>query len=130
VAGPFGLLDACPQIGPQRDCGWSVSTAFNTLGCVPGQETTFGCGACMPGTGGICAGDPMMRVCAGNQPCTAAAALVSNDDACGLCSRATFTCPSNGVYTVMTGAFGGGSFACEPPPPPPPPPPAADAGAL
>jgi hypothetical protein len=140
--GPFGLLDACPLVGPQRDCGWTVSPTFNAIGCVPGQQTTLACGDACGGTlGGACTGDPMMRVCAGSQPCTAATALVTNDDACGsLCSSASFTCPSDGVYTVMTGGFGNQAFTCEPasaPPPPvvvPPPPvepplPASDAGA-
>ena len=68
AAGPFGLLDPCPVLGAQRDCGWSLSPEFSQLGCTPGQLTTFGCQGC--GTGGSCLGDPMLRVCAGTEPCT------------------------------------------------------------
>jgi hypothetical protein len=70
----------------------------------------------------------MIRVCAGSAPCTAAAALVTNDDSCSRCPEATFTCPSDGVYTVLTGSFGGGPFVCEPGSAPPPLPSKPDAG--
>lgn len=63
---------------------------------------------CQP-TYGACTGDPVMRVCAGTQPCTAAMALApasgSYDDQCGTCPSAYVACPSSGMIHVMTGDF-------------------------
>jgi hypothetical protein len=70
----------------------------------------------------------MLRVCAGNQPCFAREALSINDDACSLCSQVSFTCPSDGVFTVLTGAYDNGPFVCEPAGAAPAP--SADAGAF
>ncbi|HEU4577481.1 MAG TPA: lysyl oxidase family protein [Polyangiaceae bacterium] len=123
---PIGLLEPCTLFGPQRDCGWTVNPAFSEGGCVPGQQVTLGCGGCT--TGGTCEGDTMLRVCAGSQPCFAREALSINDDACSLCSQVSFTCPSDGVFTVLTGAYDNGPFVCEPAGAAPAP--SADAGAF
>lgn len=71
---------------------------------------------------GMCAGDPMLRVCPGDVPCTDLTALASNDDSCRpedggptrLCSRVEFTCPSIGRYTILSGAYrAGGAYECH-----------------
>ena len=36
---------------------------------------------CMPPLG-VCAGDPMLRVCPGDRPCMRAAQIAANDDSC------------------------------------------------
>jgi hypothetical protein len=111
---PVGLTTPCTQFGPQRDCGWTVSPEFSKGGCTPGEQVTLGCGGCAT-PGGVCEGDPMMRVCAGAQPCFANQSLTFNDDACSVCSQVTFTCPTDGSFTVMTGAFDNRPYVCEPP---------------
>jgi hypothetical protein len=100
-----------PQ-GPNRDCGWRPGV---TLSCLPGRATMVGCtnGA---GTGslcvpmyGMCTGDPVIRVCPGTEPCTAATALQATagnlDDHCGTCPSAYVTCPSSGQIHVLTGDY-------------------------
>lgn len=65
---------------------------------------------CQPAYG-VCTGDPVMRVCAGTQPCasTSTSLLVpasgSFDDACGTCPSAYITCPTSGQIYVMTGDY-------------------------
>ncbi len=109
------LLDPCPSSvsqGPARNCGWRRGV---TLSCLANRATMVGCtdgtGAgslCQPSYG-ACMGDPVMRVCPGTEPCTAAAALMpasgSFDDACGTCPSAYVTCPSSGQIHVMTGDY-------------------------
>jgi len=120
---PIGLTTPCSLFGPQRDCGWTVSPELGKGGCTPGEQVTLGCGGCT--TSGVCEGDPMLRVCAGAEPCFANQALAFNDDACSLCPELSFTCPSDGNFTVMTGAYANLPFACRPLGPSP-----ADAGAF
>ena len=105
--------DACPADtdGTARDCGWVVDRA---LSCAPGSRVTLGCNAACGA--GMCAGNPALRVCAGDGPCTHAAAVAENDDACGTsCPSVTFTCPLfRNRYTVMTGGSRAGSaYQCQ-----------------
>jgi hypothetical protein len=88
-------------IGPKRECGWQRAM---TATCTPGSRVIVSCGAeC---GGGRRTGDPMMRVCPGNEPCRFTQAN-SNDD-CGeeddnaLGARVQFNCPAGGRYTVLT----------------------------
>lgn len=111
IGAALSLLSPCSLTGEERDCGWTLSPEFSSLGCPPGQVTTVGCGC---STGGVCGGDTLLRVCAGSQPCSFTQALMTNDDACGRCSEGSFVCPSDGVYTVMTGAYAGGEVVCQP----------------
>jgi hypothetical protein len=108
VASP---LDACTGlvVGTQRECGWTRSMSAN---CTPGAQVRVGCGAeCGLGTR---TGDPMMRVCAGDDVCRSPG-LGSNDD----CRQGgnsqgaavTFRCPAAGRYTVFTGPAASGRNA-------------------
>ncbi|MFO0607091.1 MAG: lysyl oxidase family protein [Polyangiales bacterium] len=113
---------ACPGAteGLNRNCGWMVEGSPRT--CTPGARVVIGCNqGCSPAIG-VCAGDPMLRVCPGNIPCTDLTAIASNDDSCPpadggptrLCSRVEFTCPSIGRYTILSGSFrAGGAYECH-----------------
>jgi len=107
--------------GLDRDCGWTVEGAVRT--CTPGARVQIGCNAgCSPPIG-LCAGDPMLRICAGDRPCMRADQIAANDDSCPggdggpdthLCSNVGFTCPSGGRYTILSGAFrAGGAYECH-----------------
>jgi hypothetical protein len=102
---PGDVLGACPSGagGPERDCGWQFASGFEGATCTPGTTLSVGCGEC--GGGGTCSGDPVLRVCDGAGPCLASQALALVDDTCGFCPQTTFTCPTSGVYSVLTGAF-------------------------
>jgi hypothetical protein len=106
--------DACPTevTGAARECGWLVDRG---TACTPGTTMTVGCNAmCTPAIGS-CAGNPVLRVCGGDGPCTHAQALAESDDACGgMCPQTTFVCPLRGRVTVMTGASrAGGAYECR-----------------
>lgn len=109
------LTDPCaagvPQ-GPDRNCGWRAGVPFS---CSPGRATMVGCSGaegvgslCQPSYG-ACVGDPVMRVCPGTTPCSAAMALTptagSFDDQCAACPSAYVTCPSSGQILVLTGDY-------------------------
>jgi Lysyl oxidase len=107
--------------GIERDCGWTVEGAVRT--CSPGATVQIGCNAgCAPPIG-VCVGDPMLRICAGDGPCMRGAQLAANDDSCPggdggpdthLCSRVTFVCPTVARYTILSGAFrAGGAYECH-----------------
>ncbi|MDB4930587.1 MAG: Lysyl oxidase [Myxococcaceae bacterium] len=108
--------------GLDRDCGWTVEGVPRT--CTPGARVNIGCNAgCVPPIG-VCAGDPMLRICAGDRPCMRGDQLAANDDSCAggvdggpdthLCSNVTFTCPAGGRYTILSGAFrAGGAYECH-----------------
>ena len=105
--------DACPADadGAARDCGWVVDRA---LSCTPGTRVTVGCNAACGA--GSCAGNPVVRVCAGDGPCTHAGAVAENDDACGAqCPSVSFMCPLfRNRYTVMTGGSrAGAAYECR-----------------
>ncbi len=66
--------------GTGRNCGWQVEGPPRT--CTPGARVEVGCHqGCMPPLG-LCAGDPMIRICPGGTPCQDLTALTANDDAC------------------------------------------------
>lgn len=107
--------------GLDRDCGWTTEGAPRS--CTPGARVQVGCNAgCSPAIG-VCAGDPMLRICPGDRPCMRGAQLAANDDSCPggdggpdthLCSNVTFTCPASGRYTILSGAFrAGGAYECH-----------------
>jgi hypothetical protein len=105
--------------GTGRNCGWQVEGTPRS--CAPGTRVEVGCHqGCMPPLG-VCAGDPMIRICAGSAPCPDLTAVATNDDACPgdggptrLCSLVAFTCPSIGRYTILTGAYrAGGAYECH-----------------
>jgi hypothetical protein len=105
--------DACgaDADGAERDCGWTIDRA---LTCTPGTRVTVGCNASCGA--GSCAGNPVIRVCAGDGPCRHSAALAENDDACGnSCPSVSFMCPPfRNRYTVMTGGSrAGGAYECR-----------------
>ena len=88
----------CTEVtcGPERDCGW-IRAAVTP--CTPGISMSLGCGCGL----GASTGDPMIRVCAGDHAvCDSGTALAFNDDTCGVSPEATFTCPPEGVVTVLT----------------------------
>ncbi|WP_437680023.1 lysyl oxidase family protein [Sorangium sp. So ce131] len=112
--GPAAPLEPCGfgGQGPERDCGWSIAPGFEAATCTPGEPLVVGCGC----SGGVCAGDPMIRICDGAAAsgCTEAEAVTSVDDACNVCPEARIVCPESGVYTVLIGAWDGFSpFTCE-----------------
>jgi hypothetical protein len=108
-----GPTEPCNLFGEERDCGWSLPPEA-VQPCTAGEAVVVGCQGCQ--TGGTCAGDPVMRICAGTEPCTFDAAIATSDDSnCTLCPEVAFECPAEGVYAVLTGAFvGGDPFVCEP----------------
>jgi hypothetical protein len=126
--GPDGGLPSDPTLacggadeGLDRDCGWTAEGALRT--CTPGARVQIGCNAgCSPPIG-VCAGDPMLRICPGDRPCMRDAQIAANDDSCPggdggpdthLCSNVTFTCPAGGRYTILSGAFrAGGAYECH-----------------
>jgi len=129
------LTDACPAgtEGVDRNCGWTRSYDGT---CEPGAMVSVGCSAlCGHGS---CTGDTVMRVCetALGVNCGNGLEFAQNDDSgcgtgdCGMggdcCSRAQFTCPGTGTYTVWTGGFQAAAtdatcnVAPEAPPPPVP----------
>ncbi|MBL8605537.1 MAG: hypothetical protein JNK72_26635 [Myxococcales bacterium] len=110
-----GFMTACGSTvtqGPNRNCGWTFGMTFT---CLPNRATMVGCSGsagvgslCQPSYG-VCTGDPVMRVCPGTAPCSAASALAvlsgNADDQCGTCPSAYVTCPSSGQIYVMTGDY-------------------------
>ena len=70
---------------------------------------------------GVCAGDPMLRICPGSTPCQDLTAIASNDDSSPgdggptrLCSMTSFTCPASGRYTILSGSYrAGGAYECH-----------------
>ncbi|MCC7538400.1 MAG: hypothetical protein IT379_19405, partial [Deltaproteobacteria bacterium] len=96
--------------GPSRDCGWTSfqpdGTTTSSFDCTPGAMVTVGCGATSCDTA-ACEGDPVMRVCAGDEPCVARYALAQDDD-CGArnyCPSTTLTCPDGGKILVLTAPY-------------------------
>jgi hypothetical protein len=91
-----------------RECGWKLDS---TRTCTPGSRVSAGCGTeCGLGTTD---GDPMLRVCEGDGPCTWPG-LGTNDDCTpsrndlpgrvNFGARVNFLCPPSGRYTVLTGS--------------------------
>jgi hypothetical protein len=100
------VTDPCTQTGPGRNCGWNIDENYVGVSCEPGTSLSASC--C------DCEGDTVIRACEGETSCTAGSALGNNDDGCDLCSALNFTCPESGVFTLLTGAFGGGeTYTCN-----------------
>ncbi len=103
--------------GPDRSCGWTREGVHT---CTAGAMVQVGCdAACGVGS---CTGDTVLRICEGDRNCGGRFVLAGNDDAsCGApacgraggdcCSNVTFTCPTSGQYTVLTGAYMPGTAA-------------------
>lgn len=109
---------AASEQGAHRDCGWDAEPAARR--CAPGANVTVGCDAVCGAPLGFCAGDTMLRVCAGEAPCDDLHALATNDDACepdgnrNSCSRVRFVCPASGAYRVLAGAYrAGAAYTCR-----------------
>ena len=88
-----------------------------TATCTPGTRMTVSCGNECSGLA-TRTGDPIMRVCSGDEPCRSPG-LGQNDDCPGnqnnRGSRVDFTCPASGRYTVLTSAATTGTQAtCMP----------------
>lgn len=119
-----GITRSCGSLsnsdGLQAECGWRLATRYTctpsttiTVGCTSGAivDAGFTCG----GRVGSCSGDPMIRVCAGSTECSNAGRIPAlgagsgtgfgEDDGCGLCPIARFTCPSSGSITVYERGF-------------------------
>jgi hypothetical protein len=109
---PLAPCDLSPDaLGEYRDCGWELDGSRT---CNPGEPVAVGCAAqCQLGS---CEGDPVLRVCEGeDNACPAVRALGNADNACGgQCPVVNFTCPQSGRYTVLRGASEPeGAYACE-----------------
>lgn len=97
-----------PFYGPDRFCAWRPAGTFE---CTPGAEVAVGCtGANASGVAGlqglgVCAGDPVLRVCAGPAPCDSDRALASVDDTAGPCPGARVRCPASGRVTALEGDY-------------------------
>ncbi|MFO0624223.1 MAG: hypothetical protein U0325_01285 [Polyangiales bacterium] len=118
---PLNITTACTATSTTsaNDCGFRVAATYT---CTPGSTVTFGCtggsdaGVC-GFTGGACAGDPVLRICAGTTTtgCTFAGrvtpqnagvgTVTADDDACGLCPWVRIACPSAGSVTVFSRAY-------------------------
>lgn len=99
------------EFGIFRDCGFDVAPQFQGATCTPGELVNVTCGcADTP----VCGGDPILRACAGDEPCRSSATLNASDDACGACPAVSFTCPQSGLYTVLSGPYASNqSFTCD-----------------
>lgn len=102
--------------GLDRNCDWTLG--LDNVECFPGFDYYVGCNAaCDPEVGVQCGGDPMLRVCKGENACTGFIAIEQNDDACGrnnVCPTARFTCPPSGRISALTAPYDWGSDArCE-----------------
>jgi Lysyl oxidase len=107
--------DVCPTgiSGTTRDCGWNVDRTTN---CTAGEMITLGCNAACSPSLGDCVGNPILRVCAGDGPCTHQYAVAELADACGAsCRSLTFRCPASpSRFTVLTsGMRAGEPYTCH-----------------
>jgi hypothetical protein len=93
-------------LGPE--CGWLGEGVGQ---CTPGTVVTVAAGAPWPGTCtgrlGDIRGDRVLRVCDQAKGCTRADYLAEADqDGCGgIAPSATFVCPADGEYSVMSAPY-------------------------
>ncbi|NVJ21218.1 MULTISPECIES: ADYC domain-containing protein [Myxococcus] len=98
--------------GPERSCGFTVAGQGI---CSPNALVTVSSGECA-GTQGSCTGRPILRVCSGEKPCEfertgylgTDVGSAGPDLQCSLtssCPSVRFTCPSSGIFTVLTGPY-------------------------
>jgi lysyl oxidase len=95
------------SFGDGIECGWEFMPGQTGLPCVPGEQVYLRCT--------FCDGGYLPRACPGLEACSAAASLpyysigtfnsaCSSDDVCDSTSECTdfpFTCPANGLYTLL-----------------------------
>ena len=105
----FAPLEPCPPVenrlqgqGSLRECGWSRAPLPGDGTCNPGEFLWLECGGC--------SAVPMLRLCAGDEICSAAAARVHGyfpvepGPLPEPCSSLQGVCPENGRYNVMIAA--------------------------
>ncbi len=115
---PTAIVRACTtrRVGAERDCGWRTPGSFM---CTPGRMMLVGCAPPLGGGGGelcpspggvmfgICSGNPVLRVCAGVNPCLYAQSLVPTagdlDNHCNQCPVVRVVCPPEGRITTLGG---------------------------
>lgn len=96
------------QYGVTRNCGWTIR---NVGKCTPKTEVRVAAQDSLcrggPSALGSSEGNAMIRVCSGTQGCDYPNKtwLGQNDNACGYEPSVSFTCPYEGTFTVMTGAY-------------------------
>lgn len=125
---PYDLGAPCDGVlqreGLKRACGW---TRVEVGQCQQGNIVQLGCtGAAGCGGLGSCEGDPMLRVCEGDDgQCLRSNALAESNNACETdCPYVAFDCPVSGTYTVWTAPhLDAEAYTCdlartEGPPPP------------
>jgi len=111
--------------GLTAECGWRYGTSYT---CTPGTTVTIGCtgttaadAAVCSSRLGSCSGDPMIRACAGSNACSNPGRLAPlagitsspEDDTCGTCPLALYTCPRAGQITVYVRSYNtNGVFTC------------------
>ncbi len=109
VQGTTASLSSCflRGTGPERSCGFTVEGQGV---CTPRTTVTLSSGGCSTEPGS-CTGKPVVRVCAGEEPCEYMdrGYLGTGEYAClSTCPTVKFTCPSSGTYTVLAGPYSTG----------------------
>lgn len=105
---PMFLPCAAGGVGLGAECGW-LGEGVGT--CTPGATVTVAAGAPLSGTCtgkvGDISGDRVLRVCKDPAGCTRAERLAEADrNPCGgIAPSATFTCPADGRYSVMSAPY-------------------------
>jgi hypothetical protein len=110
----------------QLECGWTRYEPAELGSCTPGESVVVACS--------ICNNLPVLRLCEGPRPCSALGALdvttgdlyrdgagptpcttTASDCVNGLCVTSSFTCPSSGVYTLLShpGSYGESISDCR-----------------
>lgn len=97
------VTDPCPTTayGAYRDCGWEPAGTFS---CTPGAAILAGCDFDCRGD---CTGDPVLRLCDGEDPaCIGYDALAAADNGVcgGYCPSVESTCPASGSVAALVGA--------------------------
>jgi Lysyl oxidase len=113
---PDGVDDHSSE-GTHRECGWTL--AAEMIPCVPDSPVNVGCSSAPSCGDAACDGDPMIRVCDGDEEagnCAFAAALSSSDDTSGSrcpCAQGV-TCPDSGMLRVYSAPSRvGQSYECN-----------------
>jgi len=107
----FNPVDPCPPVenplqglGTYRECGWLPGALPGDGTCNPGELVLLDCGRCTA--------SPVLRLCAGDESCSAASSLAQtsgySETATGAfaepCSGIQATCPRSGRYNVLIGS--------------------------
>ncbi len=107
------LTEDCPE-APQHDdqrrsCEWVAGPGGQ---CADGEIVRVGCACGL----GACDGDPMLRVCLGeDQQCLRGTAVATSSSACETpCPMAEFDCPPGGVFSTWVAAqTAGEDYTCN-----------------